>query len=162
MRRLAIFLALSLASAATVACPIERAHYTYSAGQGAASFAVLDDLTGYVSKLSIHLQLAGKRDLWFLFDAGSARYISLISVTDPRMPGWLPPDPDGGKRPIAAQKFFAWNDDLKIYEDVPQAGTRAPKFILIPDLPETLQYGSRDRLAIGAGIFKLDRCDPRR
>jgi hypothetical protein len=160
VRFLTAMLGVLAATTATagVTCPIERAHYTYSAGIGSADFAVHDTLDGYVSKVSLHINLDRRRDLWFLFDEGSARYVSLISVTNPSTPGWVPPEPDGGDRPMPAQKFFAWSDDLKVWEHPPAPGMAAPRFILIPDLPETLQYGVRDRLVIGSGVFKLDHC----
>lgn len=144
---------------ATPVCPIERAHYAYSEGPGSADFKVLSHVDGFASPVALHLNLSGTRDLWFLFDQGSARYVSLISVTDPTVPGWSPPDPDGGHRPIRDQKFFAWNGDLKIQEAMPQPRSRAPTFVLVPDLPETLQYGVSERMVIGAGIFKLNHCD---
>jgi len=162
MIRLAFSMAGLLLCANTMAtpvCPIERAHYAYSEGPGSADFKVLSQVDGFASPVALHLNLSGTRDLWFLFDQGSARYVSLISVTDPTVPGWSPPDPDGGHRPIRDQKFFAWNDDLKIQEAMPQPGSPAPTYILVPDLPETLQYGVSERMAIGAGIFKLNRCD---
>lgn len=160
--RLAVFMVGLLLCAdllSAPACPIERAHYAYSAGPGNADFKVLAHVDGFASPMALHLNLSGTRDLWFLFDQGSARYVSLISVTDPTAPGWSLPDPDGGHRPIRDQKFFAWGNDLKIQEAMPQPGSLAPTYILVPDLPETLQYGASERMVIGAGIFKLNRCD---
>jgi len=40
---------------------------------------------------------------------------------------------------------------------MPEPGSPAPEFTLVPRLPETLQYTVADRLFIGAGIFELDR-----
>lgn len=40
---------------------------------------------------------------------------------------------------------------------MPEPGSLAPEFTLVPDLPETLQYTVADRLFIGAGIFVFDR-----
>jgi hypothetical protein len=58
------------------------------------------------------------------------------------------------------QRYIAWNDDLKIHDLAPQAGASAPKFILVPELAETMRYGgSGERMTIGLGIFKMARCD---
>lgn len=146
-------------SPAASVCPIEQARYDYSAGQGGADFKVIKHVDGFASPLVFHLSLSGTKNLWFLFDQGNARYVGLISIKDPSQSGWSPPNPDGGDRPIRDQKFFAWNDDLKIFGEIPVPGSPAPKFILVPDLPETLQASVSDRMFIGSGIFKLVGCD---
>lgn len=150
----------STAAPHTPSCPVDHAHYRYSGGDGEADLSVLPGLTGFTSKVLLHVRVSGRNDFWFLFDQGSGRYVRLVSITNPNKPGWTPPEPDGGERPLPGQTFFAWNDDLKIAPSMPQKGDRAPGYMLLPDLPEALWYGMRDgqRIAVAAGIFQLDRC----
>jgi hypothetical protein len=149
------------ATAPVPSCPVEHAHYRYSGGDGEADLSVLPKLSGFMSKVLLHVRVAGKNDFWFLFDQGSGRYVHLVSITDPHRPGWTPPDPDGGDRPLPGQTFIAWNDALKVAESMPRQGAPAPGYFLLPDLPETLWYRMRDgkRIDLAAGIFRLDRCD---
>lgn len=152
----------SLATPSPGACPIERAHYIYSAGDGEADFSRLPDAPGFLSRVSLHIRIAGRHEFWFLFDAGSARYVNLISVMNPHAPGWTAPEGDGYVGPLPEQTYLAWDHDLKIRERLPQPGDAAPAFLLLPDLPERLWYGVRDgnRVGVAAGIFRRDRCTP--
>ena len=84
------------------------------------------------------------KTFWFLFDAGTARYVSLISTTDVTAPNWTPPDPDGGSRPLRDMNYLATDAALKFSLDLPRADAPAPAYVLLPDLAETLWYGQRD------------------
>ena len=37
-------------------------------------------------------------------------------------------------------------------------GSVAPEYFLIPDLPETLQFGQSKPMIIGAGVYKFNFC----
>lgn len=161
MRRLALLLSTVFSAGAVAAsgCPVPQAQYAYSAGSAVATFVALPHLTGFISKVALHVIIDGKRSYWFLFDGGTSRVVQLISVNDPTLQDWVPPDPDSRRgRPLADQTFLSWNDDMKILSVPPDIGTDAPRYFIIPELPDTLWYNLRDRVSLAPGIFHVARC----
>lgn len=144
---------------ANTGCPIQFAHYKYGWEGGVADFIMTRPAAGLRSKLSLHLFFKGVGEAWFLFDQGNARYVSLISTEDVNSPTWTAPDPDSNRRrPLADQKYLAWNDDMRISNDPPVKGSMAPEYFVIPELPEALQFDQGKPEIIGAGIYKFDFC----
>ena len=141
------------------ACTYEKAHYVYSSNPSlSVSFTNIGKRENVLS--TIALQLSDKQSgasFWFLFDAGSARYITMISTSDVRSPGWEPPT-DGSPRLLCSMHFFAWSKRMVFDENLPMAGARAPDTIFLPDLSETLWYRAEPRIGIGHGVFTLKRC----
>lgn len=151
----------SVNSLASTTCPIEHAHYVYTDGLGVADFTVIDKPDDFRSGLVMHLSFKDKekRDFWFLFDQGNSRSISLITTSDPAAAGWTRPDPDKhDNHLIPNQMYYSWNSDMKIGIHEPEPGDPAPEFIFVPALPNALEASFRDRIYIGAGIFKRARC----
>ena len=90
------------------ACTFERAHYVYSANPNITlSFRDVGEHRGWGSTLALDIRdKTSKRNFWFLFDRGSARYINMISTTDVTASNWMPPGDDNKGRPLGEMHFF--------------------------------------------------------
>ena len=163
--------AFPLASYEAKTCPIERAHYRYTNGVGAADFIVMRGMHG-LSDLALHITVKdqdanpqinqGSKPFWFLFNHGSARFTSLISTTNVLSPNWTNPESkSGGMSPLSdTPNFYAWGSDMKVLGDAPREGDAAPEVIFLPELANILYYAipSNGRLMINTGMFKFDHC----
>jgi hypothetical protein len=98
-----------------------------------------------------------------MFDQGSARYVNLISTFDVTKPGWHPPGPDGpaSERPYGHMHYLSADQGLTFSLDFPtQRKPVLPMYILLPDLPELMWYGTPPMEREGAPLafFKLQPC----
>jgi hypothetical protein len=145
-------------------CPIGRATYTARDGAGlTASFHDIGKRLGWLSPLALGVQSARtRRTFWFLFDRGAARRINLISTGDVTQAGWRPPLPDGGMRPLGEMPYLAANADLAFDEHVPTAASPAPKYILLPELPEALAHRASPPESVKLAFFQYEGCRHRR
>ena len=161
-----IALALALSSAALDApsCPIEKARYELMGAPGfTAGFRPEAKRAGWPSDVAFFVRSAASgKTFWFLFDAGTARYVNMISTTDVTAPGWAPPDPDGGVRPLGDMHYLAADLALTFDPLLPRQGAPAPAYVLLPDLAEKLWYGQRDgaKEAAPTAFFKFKDCAP--
>lgn len=157
--RVGTLLLFSLIAQTTEACTFKQAVYVHTADSSwKMSFHPFKHKV-FLSDMAAHIENTGsKASFWFLFDAGSARYINLISTTNVLQKNWEPPDPDGGKRPLGEMHVFFWDSDMKVMETVPQAESPAPRVVFIPDLSEVLTFRAPVRYDLQAGMFKLDYC----
>lgn len=117
--------------------------------------AFISDLAFYV-----HSAVSG-RTYWFLFDAGSARYISLISAMDVTAQDWQPPEPDGGphRGPLrGTMHFLSADEGMRFSLFVPTSNAPPPSFIVLPDIQETLWYGQSQRDGASLGAYRLTGC----
>lgn len=160
----AIAFALVGASPATQDCPTERARYELmGAPSFTAGFRPEPKRPGWLTDVSFFVRSAGSgKTFWFLFDAGTARYVNMISTTDLTAPGWVPPDPDGGVRPLDDMHYLAADAALTFDPNLPRQGAPAPAYVLLPDLSEKLWYGQRDgaKEGVATAFFKLKGCQP--
>jgi hypothetical protein len=163
-------LALLVASVGASACPVERAHYTYT-GQtlkGHADFIAVKRpawMPGKGNLAAFHVSFIRPEssetrvfDDWFIYDQGSSGSIKLLESTDRREPSWdlweLPHD----SGPLAqAREFIAWGDDYVVSTNVPKPGSTAPSHVFVPGLAESLLKSTG--LDSGQGLFKLEHCD---
>lgn len=157
---LAIVSLHSLSSAhAAEQCPISKAHYTLSSDKRISiSFVPVGKQEGWGSDVALRVDTMGEPSYWFMFDRGSARYINMISTTDVKAPQWAPPTGDAGPRPLGEMHYFAWSGKYDFNEEYPQADSKAPERIFLPDLAETMWYRARPRVDLKHGIFILDSC----
>jgi|GEM_PF-2380006 len=167
------FFAFFLASTAarSVVCPIERAHYRYTAPKGwnitgTADFVKpLHPIPMKKGAVALHVQFshdgrAGNPifDGWFLFNQGNGPVISLIETTDPNALPWTSPLELGappGKFPY--QEFYSWNEDHDIIESAPYISTYAPKYFFIPDLATAI--AQKNEIRMPHSMFKFDHCN---
>ena len=148
---------------AKTGCPTERARYELMGSPGfTAGFLPQARRPGWLTDVAFFVRSSQSgKTFWFLFDRGSAQYINMISTTDVTTPGWAPPDPDGGVRPLDEMHYLAADKALKFDPDLPSQGAPAPAYVLLPDLAENLRHGQKS----GAGehapteFFKLVGCD---
>lgn len=169
-RRLAwvSMLGLALAFAGTAAaseaaiCPVERSHYGSTADPAwSAGFKAIGKKKGWISDLAFYVRSAKtKHTYWFLFDAGSARYVNLISTFDVTKPGWHPPGADGpsSERPLGEMHYLGADKDLGFSLAIPAQSKPAPAYILLPDLPEVMWYKAATRENAPL-FFKWQSCD---
>ena len=162
----AIAFALTLAGAPPPIwdCPTERARYELMGAPGfTAGFRPEPKRPGWPTDVSFFVRSAASgKTFWFLFDRGTARYVNMISTTDVTAPGWAPPDPDGGVRPLGDMHYLAADAALKFDPLAPRQGAPAPAYVLLPDLAEKLWYGQRDgaKEAAPTAFFKFKDCAP--
>lgn len=136
-------LALLLAAAASLSCPVEQAHYVMRATPGVtADFRPIDSGADWPSGLAFRLHIgASGRSYWFLpWGGGSDGRQNLASTIDVDMPGWRPPSPDGGPRPVGDVAYIATDTTYHLIDRIPHRGDIAPAHILLPDLRDALWY----------------------
>lgn len=158
---LAVLLGMNAAwaQALPASCKLANAHYTLSSDKSfTVTFAATGPLKGWLSNLALQVSHGTESHYWFLFDAGSARYITLISTKDVTSAGWSPPTDDPTTRPLGEMHFFAWYARYRFLQTIPRADTAAPGSIFLPHLPEILAYRASPRVAIPQGVFLRDRC----
>jgi hypothetical protein len=162
MRLALLGLILMLPHAACAACLAEHARYvSVDDAKFTAGFAVKPPGGEWRSDLAFYLHSAGsQRTFWFLFDAGSANYMNLISMGDINAPGWQVPGPDErkGRGPLMSMHYLQGDAGLHFRYDAPVRGQPALPYIFLPDLAETMWYSANPRESAPAGIFKLTGC----
>jgi hypothetical protein len=134
---------LALASAATDACPIENAHYALRNQPSiTADFRDVNSGREWPSQLvmSLHDKATGRTYWWVPWNGGTNGQQNLASTTDGSVPGWQPPNPDDGPRPLGDVSFIATDAQYGLWDHVPVRGGPAPAHFLIPDLREALWY----------------------
>jgi hypothetical protein len=163
---------LRLACLACVLAPTARAQAACEAAGAAyisvddpgftAGFAPKPPGGRFVSDLAFYVHSAAtRRTFWFLFDAGSARYMNLIAALDINAKDWHPPDPDGpGHRPERGfdMTYLQSGAGLHFRHDAPRQGGTAPVYILLPDLAERMWYAADPREDAPVGVFKRLHC----
>jgi hypothetical protein len=159
-------LALSVASLpAGQPCRVEDATYTLSADPAfTAGFRSRPPIAGWLTDVFFYVRSAKSgRTYWFMFDEGSARYVTLISTTDVTRPDWRPPSPDGGPRPLGDMTYIAADRQLRFQQrEIPKRRDVAPYYVLLPDLPEKLWYAMPlewGREGVPMGFFKQSGCN---
>lgn len=157
-----MLLSLALALAAGH-CPVERARYALRGDPAlTARFVAVASGPAWPSQLALRLQSArsGRSD-WFLpADGGSDARQLLASTTDPTVPGWRPPDPDGGPRPLGDAEYIGTDAGYSLLDRVPRRGGEAPAHFLLPELRELLWYRAAPerREASARQFFDLVDC----
>jgi hypothetical protein len=156
--------ALSSASAAPQ-CALEHADYVAGNSKWAAGFRQIPRTANWLTNVAFYVQSgATKRKYWFLFDAGSGRYINMLPTMDVMQPGWRPRGPDEREQtPVRGDMhYFPVDAKMGISLAIPKAGDAAPAYILLPDLQEVMWYDMADpmkREAAPLAFFKLAGCN---
>ncbi len=157
------FGAPAMASAdAPTGCKTATARYEMMGAPGfTAGFLPQAEHQGWQTDTAFFVRSAASgKSFWFLFDRGSARYINMISTTDVTAPGWAPPSPDGGVRPLGEMHYLAADRALTFDPELPRQDAPAPTYVLLPDLAQTLWHGQRNGAKEEAptAFFKLVSC----
>ena len=134
---------LALGLTAALFCKVDHARYVLRTSPNiTAHFAPVDTGSDWPSRLAfrIHLGATG-RTYWFLpWNGGTDGRQHLASTTDVDRPGWMPPSPDGGPRPIGDTDYIATDASYGVLSSVPQRGAQAPAHILLPNLGDALWH----------------------
>ena len=137
------------------ACDFSKASYVYTGAKNiTAKFEQSEKIPiSWLTNRYIKV-IVGDKKLFFLFDKGSAKQISLMSSMDPNV---MVPTPDGGVRPYGDLTFISWDKENKVDTSIPI--NAPPEYFLIPELAERLAHGPglNDQVMINPGIFEL-RC----
>jgi hypothetical protein len=148
--------------AAPTNCKVANARYEMMGAPGlTAGFRPVGNHPGWLTNVAFFVHSdQSKRTFWFLFDAGTARYITLISTTDVSAQGWTPPPPDGGDHPLGSMHYMGADSNLRFSMTLPRHTTPAPTYILLPDLSEKLRYGQAGAAKedVPVASFKLKGC----
>ena len=155
------------AALAIASCPVEGARYALrGASDVTARFVTVDSGRDWPSGLALVIRFArtGDRTWWLPWDGGTDARQNLASTTDIDRPGWRPPSPDGGPRPLGDVEFLSMDAHYDVVNRVPRRGDAAPGHLLIPHLGEATWYHGatayRDRP--NKRFFDLVRCGPSR
>ena len=136
---------LALASAATSTCPIEKAHYALrSQPSVTAEFRDVPTDQDWPAGLAmrLHIGASGRTYWWVPWNGGTSGGEHLASTTDVTQPGWRPPSPDDGPRPLGDVDFIATDAAYSLWNHVPVRGGPAPAHFLIPNLSQALWRGT--------------------
>jgi hypothetical protein len=155
-------LAAVFLSAAFITCPIEDARYALRTEPSvAARFLRVDSGPDWPQGLALRLDFHGRRE-WFLpWNGGSDGRQNMSSIPDPTTPGWKPPSPDGGPRPLGDFEYVGLDATYLLLEAAPKPGSVAPAHFLLPHLDDALRHppGDRPRDSIPRQFFDLVACD---
>lgn len=161
---------IGLAAAAALSCDVEHARYEMRTAPGiTASFRDVDSVRAadgiddWPAHLAFRLHMAKTgRTYWFLpWSGGTDDRQHLASTTDVEAPGWTPPNPDGGPRPLGDLDYLATDAHYNVIDDIPHRGGPAPAHILIPGLGDRLWHQSpiaEPRDAAPKQFFDLVAC----
>lgn len=143
---------IALATAASgLSCSVEHAQYALRTAPGiTARFQDVDTAPSYdgmddwPSHLAFRIHIAKThRTYWFLpWPGGTDDLQNLASTTDVTAPGWKPPNPDGGPRPLGDLAYIATDARYEVIDDIPRRGGIAPAHILLPRLGDALWHQS--------------------
>ena len=153
-------------AAVTAHCPIERAHYSLRTAPAiTASFRdVAPDAQDWPAHLAFGVTDAKSgRTFWFLpWPGGTDDLQNLASTKDVTAPGWRPPSPDDGPRPLGDLQLVITDAAYSVIDDIPRAGGVAPAHILVPELGDRLWHGVMNgdfvRVVAPKQFFDLVRC----
>lgn len=163
-------LAASSCGCCAAHCPIEKAHYQYTApgSKGTAEFIVPPHpIRNFSSAVALHIRFPDKQDKvlaayegWFFFNHGNGSpEVSLIESSDPGSPEFHPPGELSAPPPnMTYQTFFAWNEDHRVINEQPVRRSSAPKYLFMPDLATGIALLTKK--TVGYGMFRLDHCAP--
>jgi hypothetical protein len=155
-----MLVALSM-SAAFTACPIEGARYALRTEPTvAARFMRVESGRDWPQGLALRLDIHGRRE-WFLpWNGGTDGRQNVSSTLDPTQPGWTPPNPDGGPRPLGDFEYIGVDATYLVLDSAPKRGGAAPAHFLLPHLDDALRHPSGDRArdSIPRQFFDLIEC----
>ncbi|MDR6113661.1 MULTISPECIES: hypothetical protein [unclassified Sphingomonas] len=158
---------LALAFFAFVAadhCRVENARYVLRHQPSVtAAFRPVDSGPEWPAGVAMAIRFgdSGRRLWWLPWNGGTDGRQHLASTTDVTRPGWHPPSPDGGPRPLGDMAYVGTTATYDVIESVPRRGGAAPAHILLPGLGDAAWHGDtgqRDRAA--TQFFDLVGCAP--
>jgi len=154
-------LAVLLMSAVVANCPVEQARYVLRTEPTVvARFMKVESGADWPQGLALRLDFHG-RHAWFLpWNGGTDGRQNVSSTLDPTQPGWTPPSPDGGPRPLGDFEYIGLDATYRLLEAAPKRGEPAPAHFLLPHLDDALRHpqGDRPRDSLPRQFFDLIGC----
>jgi hypothetical protein len=133
----------AFAAAPVPTCRIDDAHYALRT-QPSVTADFRDAETGPDWPgglvLRLHVGASGRTYWWVPWHSGSSDGEHLASTTDATAPGWRPPHPDNGPRPLGDVDFMATDSAYNLWNRIPVRGGPAPAHFVIPNLRDALWY----------------------
>jgi len=157
-----MFTALAFAAALSQPCKVEDARYALrSAPAFTADFKDVDSGADWNAGVALHIHSANTgKDFWFLpGDGGSSGLLRMVSTEPVDAPGWRPPSPDGGPRPLGDFDYIPTDASYNILDALPERGGEAPTHFLLLELSDALWHnvlGPRE--SASKQFFDLVRC----
>lgn len=149
----------ALPAAAQPRCTVANAHYEMKGHpEFSAGFKRLPTDAHWKNDVAIYFHSTqSNQTYWFSFDEGSARYINLISTSDPTNKDWRIPD-HSSPRPLGEMHYLSADDGLNFSLSLPSGSEFPPKYILLPDLANTMWYSGSPRESVPIAFFVLKGC----
>jgi|SRR5579859_7640458 len=151
---LALVAAVSLAS-----CAFDHAHYVLRGDpQVTADFRPIDSGGDWPAGLAVRIRFGkSARAYWFLpWDGGTDGLQHLASTTDVEQPGWRPPSPDGGPRPLGDIDYIGTDRGYRVLDAAPHRSAPAAAHMLLPNLGDRTWHANFD--AAPKQFFDLTGC----
>ncbi|AYV47120.1 hypothetical protein CFHF_01175 [Caulobacter flavus] len=148
-------------AAAAIACPVEQARYVLrDAPAVTAAFFPVEGGPDWPQRVALKVD-TGQGRYWFLpYDGGTSGITRVASTTDVQAPGWKPPHPDGGPRPLGDLEYLAADATWRLIEGAPGRGQPAPAHIFLSELDDRLRHppGDQPRDSVPRQFFDLAAC----
>jgi len=153
-------------AAALSTCKVEHARYTLrTAPSVTAGFVAVKSGPDWPSRVAYWIDLGRTgRKIWYVpWEGGTDGRHNLASTTPVDAPGWTPPSPDGGPRPMGNTQYIGTNAAYGVIDHMPNRGEPAPAHILLPELDDALRHPAdwkARRESVPTQFFDLTGCDP--
>lgn len=142
-------------------CPIVGAKYSSMANPGlTARFNLIGNRSSNFRDLQLSLHSAqDNSNFYFFFYGGTARHIFLQSVSDDLANLSSNKSPGEKAGPLGDMEYISADNNLKFNMEIPNSSNQAPKYILLPDLPEKMWYNDlQQRKDFVLSFFKKTAC----
>ena len=140
-------------------CRVDGARYSLrNAPDVTAEFRAVDSGREWPSGLALKVNFERSgRTYWFLpWNGGTDDLQHLASTTDVTAPGWRPPSPDDGPRPLGDVEYIAMGPGFDVIDAAPRRGDAAPAHLLLPHLGDKTWHANGD--AAPKRLFDLIGC----
>lgn len=140
-----MFMLAALATAATKTCRVEDAHYALRKKPAVtATFRPVKSSPDWPADvaLGIHFGDTGRTYWWLPWAGGTDDKQNVASTTDVTQPGWSPPSPDSGSRPLGNMEYVGTNARYDVIDSIPRLGGVAPAHMLFTSLGDTAWHRS--------------------
>ncbi len=132
--------AIALALSATVACPVESAHYSLRHAEGVTltfiPVATSNDWPSGVA-MAVHNTFSGHTNYFLPWNGGNDGRQNVAHTTDVTRSDFTLPSPDGGPGRLGDMVYIATDARYNIIDEIPEKGAAAPAHILISDLSDS-------------------------
>lgn len=135
---------LALALSSVLQCRVEDARYALRTKPAvSAYFKPVESGADWPSGLVLvtHFGDTGHDYWWLPWNGGTDDLQNVASTTDVDAPGWRPPSPDGGPRPLGNMEYIATNAHYDVIDSTPKRGGTAPAHILLSHLGDGAWHG---------------------